>query len=173
MRVALLMLALTVAPAAAQTTTTENPTLQAVYACAAEGDDARRLACYDEAAGRLRAAVQSGEVVTVDRVQMENLERESFGFALPSLPRLFGVNVDAAPRPTLEENEMELARVVQGGNGRAVFTMTNGQVWAQLGTDNARRARAGGKVTIRRAALGSFLMSVEAGGPAIRVRRQE
>jgi len=51
--------------------------------------------------------------------------------------------------------------------------MSNGQVWVQIDDENARNAREGGAVTIRRASMGSYLMSVEAGGPAIRVRRQE
>ena len=58
-------------------------------------------------------------------------------------------------------------------DGTASFTMTNGQVWSQIDNESPRNARAGGQVTIRRASMGSYLMSVEAGGPALRVRRTQ
>jgi hypothetical protein len=172
MRAALLILVVLASPAAAQTPQGgPSPALAALYACAAEADDAKRLACYDAAAGRLRAAEESGDVVAVSRAEAETIERESFGFSLPSLPHLFGARAGADAQAA--ETEMEIARIGHGADGAAVFTMTNGQVWAQVDTDSSRRARAGGKVVIRRAAFGSYLMHVEAGGPALRVQRRE
>ena len=46
-----------------------------------------------------------------------------------------------------------------------------GELLAQIDDEVARNVRQGGRVTVRRASLSSYLMSVEAGGPAIRVRR--
>ena len=145
--------------------------LDQVYACAAVSVEAERLACYDQAVGRLRQAQTSGEVVAVDRAQAEEIERDAFGFSLPSLPRLFGRERDA--EPTFSELQLEIARVEHRTNQPARFTMSNGQVWTQIGTEGVRHVRTGGAVRIRRAALGSFLMSVEAGGAAIRVRRTQ
>ena len=51
--------------------------------------------------------------------------------------------------------------------------MSNGQVWVLVDTDDNRLARAGAAVTIKRAAVGSFLMKVDAGGAAVRVRRAQ
>jgi hypothetical protein len=51
--------------------------------------------------------------------------------------------------------------------------MGSGQVWALIGTEDNRLARAGANVTIKRGAVGSYLMSVPAGGPALRVRRTQ
>ena len=46
-----------------------------------------RLACFDAAADTLATARQAGDIVTVTREDVEAVERDSFGFSLPSLPR--------------------------------------------------------------------------------------
>jgi len=168
------------APAYGQDMPSPTPgVLDQVYTCATVGDERERLACYDRAVGRLREAQTSGNLVAVDRQQAQEIEREAFGFSLPSLPRLFGrrdSSSGAASGPAIEqvaELRLEIASVRQQRYGPATFTMTNGQVWQQIDDENPRNARAGGAVTIRRAALASFLMAVDAGGPAIRVRRIE
>lgn len=182
--VSLCLVALAAAPAAAQEQG-QPAVLSQVYACASVSDEAERLACYDGAVGRLREAQSSGNLVTVDRQQAENLDRDAFGFSLPSLSRLFGGGASteastnagtAAQRPAFaptDEMQLEIARVAMRRDGTASFTMTNGQVWSQIDNESPRNARAGGQVTIRRAAMGSFLMSVAAGGPALRVRRTQ
>ncbi len=169
---AFVVFALFAATAAAQTTPQQRAgVLDQVFACAAVSGEAERLACYDQAVGRLRQAQSSGEVVAVDRAQAEEIERDAFGFSLPSLPRLFGRERNA--EPAFSELQLEIARVERRANLPARFTMSNGQVWTQIGTEGVRHVREGGAVTIRRAALGSFMMSVEAGGGAVRVRRTQ
>lgn len=46
-----------------------------------------RLACFDTAADALATAREAGDIVTVTRQDVEAVERDSFGFRLPSLPR--------------------------------------------------------------------------------------
>lgn len=161
------------APASAQQGQNTPPVLDQVYACASIAEGEARLACYDAAVGRLREAQSSGNLVAVDREQAQEIERDAFGFSLPSLPRIFGRSRDEPAAETVAEMRLEIASVVRRRNGPATFTMTNGQVWTQIDDEIARNAREGGAVTIRRATLGSFLMSVDAGGPAIRVRRSQ
>jgi hypothetical protein len=177
------LLACMIAPAAAQEQSPTGGIVDQVYACAEISAEAERLACYDRAVGRMREAQTRGDLVAVDREQARTIEREAFGFSLPSLPRLFGrrdgADAESASVSStsglggVEELEFEIARVSRRPNGPATFTMVNGQVWVQIDDENARMAREGGKVTIRRATFNSFLMSIEAGGPAIRVRRQQ
>jgi hypothetical protein len=168
----LCFVALAVVPAAAQERPAGNPAaLDQVYQCASITDQAQRLACYDSAVGRLREAQTSGDLVAVDRAQAQEVEREAFGFSLPSLPRIFGRGEDGA-EPEFAEMQLTLDRVVMRRDGTATFYMTNGQVWTQVDNENPRNARAGGEVTIRRASLGSFLMSLR-NGPALRVRRTQ
>lgn len=161
------------ASAAAQETDPTPEVLDQVYACANIADEAQRLSCYDQAVGRLREAQTSGNLVAVDREQAREIERDAFGFSLPSLPRIFGRDRNEDGAEQVAAMQLQIASVVRRRNGPAVFTMSNGQVWVQIDDENARNAREGGAVTIRRASMGSYLMSVEAGGPAIRVRRQE
>lgn len=170
------------APAAAQETAPTPGVLDQVYACANLADEAERLACYDTAVGRLREAQTSGSLVAVDRAQAAELDRDAFGFSLPSLSRIFGGGGDrggpsasreASGFEAIDEMQLTIASVRRTRYGPATFTMTNGMVWVQIDDEVARNAREGGTVTVRRAAIGSFLMSVDAGGPAIRVRRQQ
>jgi hypothetical protein len=168
-------------PVAAQEQAVQTPdALNQVYACRDIADEAQRLACYDGAVGRLRQAQDTGNIVAVDRGQAQEMDREAFGFSLPSLSRIFGGggggNQSAASTPQFERVDniqMQIASVSVRRNMPSTFRMTNGQVWVQIDDENARNAREGGQVTIERASMGSYLMRVEAGGPAIRVRRQQ
>lgn len=65
--------------------------LQAIYACKSITDPQKRLACYDSSVGRFEAAEKSGEVVTVSKTAIEKVERDAFGFNIPSLPSLGGL----------------------------------------------------------------------------------
>jgi hypothetical protein len=151
-----------------------------VYACAAIADPAQRLACYDAAVGAMKTAESQGEFAAVDAAGVRQIEREAFGFSLPSLPRLAlpslrrgnGTGTAAAPVERTAELSMTIARVGRF-DGRQSFVMDNGQVWVLLDSQGNRLARPGAAVTVKRASLGSYLMSVEAGGAALRVRRAE
>jgi hypothetical protein len=152
---------------------TPAPTPQAltdVYSCAQIQDDAQRLQCYDGAVGRLRQAETQGQVVAVDRAQAQEIERDSFGFHLPSLSQLLP-NLEGGDE-ALDNVEMTVARVRVSALGYHTFEMENGQVWTQVEPESARNVRAGDAVTIRRAALGSFRLVSSRGGTGHRVRRQ-
>jgi hypothetical protein len=155
--------------------------LDRVYACAAIADSTERLACFDAAVGALRTADEAGNFVSVDREQVQELERDAFGFSLPSLPRLFGRGEENAANDqqeagaglSVEEVELVVSRISMRGDGRAVFTMENGQRWVQVQSERVRNLREGDTVTIRRASLGSFMLAPSDGGGGYRVRREE
>lgn len=166
-----LFAALFAGPAFAQAPATPAQ-LRDVYACRDIADPAQRLACFDAAVGRLAQAQQSGEFAAIDREGQAEVERDAFGFRLPSLSRLlpFAGDREAAPAP--QSQQFEIARIVPLANGYHAFVMSNGQRWRQLEAQSARNVRAGQTVTIRRAALGSFLLIPDSGA-AHRVRREE
>ena len=56
------------------------------------------------------------------------------------------------------------------GKGRS-FTLDNGQVWQQKRGDRGMRIKVGDEVAIRRASLGSFLLTTEAAKGSMRVSR--
>ena len=167
---------LAASPALAQPAAPASPqVIQQVYACAEITDATARLACYDAAVGAMKTAQTGGQFAAVDAAGVHRLEREAFGFSMPSLPRLglpgFGRGAQEAEQT--DKVAMSIRRVGRM-DGHTAFVMDNGQTWLVIddGADNWR-ARSGAAVEIRRASLGSYLMKVIGGGAALRVRRSE
>jgi hypothetical protein len=156
--------------ALAQTPAATPQALTDVYACAQVQDDAQRLQCYDGAVGRLRQAETQGQVVAVDRAQAQELERDSFGFHLPSLSRLVP-NLEGGDRE-IDDVQMTVTRIRVSPHGYHTWEMENGQIWEQIEPEAARNVRVGDTVTIERAALGSFRLISSRGGAGHRVRRR-
>jgi hypothetical protein len=165
-------LGLIAAGAQAQTAapaTSERPeTLDGLVACRQIAAAEARLACYDGAVARFDTAQRQGEVVVVDRAQVREARRQLFGFQLPPVT-LF----DQGERPeSLEAIETTLVRAGQAGENRWVFTLADQSVWRQVDSERVTfRNREGEQVRIRRASLGSFLMTI-GNSRAVRVRRQ-
>lgn len=146
--------------------------LSAVFACRSETDPMERLACYDSAVGQFEQAQNSGELITVSKSQIEEVERDSFGFSIPSLPKLgdlFGggskksgnaltepvsekavksakadnSNIPAEIKPTqVEEIAVNIRKVQEFGYKKNRFFLENGQVWEQTSTKRIRIPRA-------------------------------
>lgn len=125
-----------------------------------------RLACYDERMAALRSATTTGEVVIVERAQVDAAKRAVFGFSTPSLPSVFGGDEVASLETTLE-------RATTAVDGSWVFHLTDGSTWRQI--DNTRvsnpRNRHGEEVRVRKAALGSYFLNLGS-SRAVRVRRE-
>jgi hypothetical protein len=143
--------------------------LEALSACRAVSDPAARLACFDSAASRLDEAEKTGEIVVVDRKQAGEVRRQAFGFALPSLA-LF----DKAPgTEKLDRVESVLKAARQGPDGKWILQLENGAVWRQTDPEGpARTPRLGMTVSVRSAAMGSYLVSVD-GQAGFRAKREE
>ena len=150
-----------------QTPPAANPgVLDQVYSCRGISDEAQRLACYDGAVGRLQEAQNTGNLVAVDRGQAQEMDRDAFGFSLPSLSRIFGGgnsggggSSSASTTPQferIEEIQMTVESVTHRRNMPSTFRMTNGQVWVQIDSEVARNVRQGGTVTVRRANAGQL-----------------
>ncbi|MEM1105824.1 MAG: hypothetical protein AAGH87_05490 [Pseudomonadota bacterium] len=143
----------------------------ALYACAETADDAARLACYDAAVGRLQEAEAAGEITTVTREEVEEVQRGTFGFSLPSfsalaLPRLGGDDDDDGQ---IDSIVSPVAKIERNAFDMAVVTLENGQVWRQT-EGRMMSIRGVEEAEVLRAALGSFKMKLD-GGRAFRVRR--
>ena len=164
--------------------------------CAAIGDDAERLACYD---GIFRApegaAVTGAASTTIAPAAWTGVAAQAATAAAPaaaaavpavaaSAPAMatpqddFGLT-EAAKRAREPEGSRErlpesisdtVAKVGWQPAGEFVVTLENGQVWTQLEVDPRARVAAGDTVTIKKAALGSHLL-VTANRYATRVRR--
>ncbi len=147
----------------------ERPeTLARLMACRGIADSTARLACFDSAAGALDTAERAGDVVVIDRAVVAETRRQLFGFEMPSLPRLFGS--EGAVELDSIDSTLQSASLV--GEGRWVFRLADGSVWRQIDSERVRfQNRPGQPVEVRKAALGSFLLTVS-GSRAVRVRRQ-
>lgn len=145
-----------------------SETLARLMACRGVADGAARLACFDAAAGVLDTAERQGDLVVLDRAGVAETRRQLFGFEMPALPRLFGP--DGAPEIDSIDSTLQSASLV--GEGRWVFRLADGGVWRQIDSERVRfQNRPGQPVRVRKAALGSFLLTV-GGSRAVRVRRQ-
>ena len=139
---------------------TEDPGAS-LRACRAEPDDVRRLACYDLAMDRTgkeqaTLAAESPTVLTPE---------ERFG-------RTGTMAREESDRKSQESRDLgELSATVTEiwtrADGLMVLTLDNGQIWKQVRPDSQFRLKAGEKVKIQPAALGSFLLS----GPSKRSTR--
>ena len=143
------------APATAQTS---NSPLEPLFQCQEIGDDTARLSCLDAAVSALRGDTASGEIVAVDRQQIEAAEEATYGlfipgFSLPDIPRLSlpslsGNSEDlaeaaattASPNRTVIRNDQGVIRRIDNlaiesismNSARHVeVTLQNGQVWRQ------------------------------------------
>lgn len=134
------------------------------HPCARMREDADRLACYDAAFGRPARTMEAIPAPAPIAVP----SGEQFGFTPQKLER--DAAREGATSKQLAAITSEVSAVEQLRNGRFVATLANGQVWIQSETESRATVKAGDAVIIRRAALGSYLLTTKA-GIATRVRR--
>ena len=146
------------------------------HPCSAIDDASQRLVCYDAAFGRpagattvaitptpaLAAAATATATAAVDPVAQQRAE-----FGLSDAAKKARDPQQAAQAESITDT---LAKLGQRPTGELVFNLQNGQVWLQIESDTRTRVKAGDTVTVRKGALGSFLLV----GPdrvPVRVRR--
>ncbi|MBR9824827.1 MAG: hypothetical protein GYB36_03365 [Alphaproteobacteria bacterium] len=170
----------------------QQDVLDGLLACRAITDDAQRLQCFDAASSAVASAEESGDLVAVSRQEIEAVERDSFGLALPSIPFLTrNRGGDDAPRERAQIADATGSEVVERDDtgqisvirlpiasarrlgNEYVFTLENGQVWRQTESRHVvvPRNLDGAFLEIRTAALGSFMAKVNGTGRNFRIRR--
>lgn len=149
-----------------------NVSTSAVYACADEVDDMARLACYDAAVGRLKAAEEAGEVTTISRADVEEVKRDSFGLSIPSLPKLAMPKLGNNAQDTELSNIEDAVASYTTGRDGAIISLVNGQVWQQTDSKRTGVGRRSPPETalVKKGAFGSFMMKID-DGPLFRVKR--
>ncbi len=148
--------------------------LSGIYACTQISDNGARLACFDQAAAALRTAEAEGAIKLLDLASAQQLDRESFGFSLPSVSQILAPKKTARPaRFAPIENITALIKTVQlTPTGQAIVTLENGQVWRQVDQERSFQIKVGKTAKIAKGFGGGFLMSVGAGS-GYRVRREQ
>ena len=177
---------------------TDTSPLQPLFECRGIADDTARLTCLDAAVETLYGETESGEVVAVDREQIEAAEESTFGlsipnFTIPGLGLRGGdrneelVEADAtaqSPDRVVRRNDdgnierIEGLAVVDVEINRAdhvVVTLANGQVWRQTDSTMVQGVRSGARpgltANIRGGMLGSYFMRLNNGGRWFRAER--
>lgn len=189
MRFALALFAFSAAALAAPALAQEAP-LSKVYACADVKDSAQRLACYDGAVANLKQADAGGDVAVVSRSQVQKVEKDAFGLSVPSVtelaasvgpaPSALAATTAAAKPPKLEKVKpldrvtLTVKAIQKDGQGGITFIMENGQVWKKIDTGSMIGVGKGPwTAEIKKAALGSFMLSLSGTTASARVKRVE
>lgn len=157
---------------------TVDQTLSEVSACAAISDNAQRLACYDKAAPKVRAALN----VATEEDQADLFGLDIFGSdggtREATRPEDFGkTSLPPAEAPVQEAAITEitagLTEVARNGSGYDVYVLDNGQVWRQTESTGLALPRntAGLKVTIKEGLLGSYILNRTGSNKSVKVKR--
>ena len=142
---------------------TEPPAIYtALIACKDIPDAVARLACFDEKVTALQTAQSTNQVVIADREQVREARRGLFGLSLPRI-KLFGGDGDEGDDILSIDGVIQSARTIR--SGKWLIELEDGGVWQQTDPPRStmRRLKPGDKITIERAALGSFLAKVNDG----------
>ena len=119
------------------------------HQCAHVRNDTDRLACYDQAFGKPPAAAATSPV-----------PNEQFGFTEKEMARNTGQSAAPAAPDSVTAAIKSLDRRL---DGKFVVTLDNTQVWAQSEFNSQADVQVGDAITVRRGALGSYLLVTKAG----------
>ena len=137
--------------------------LGSLATCRAIASPDARLACFDDAATRIDAAVKAKDVTIVDRQDVQRARRSLFGFSLPRIP-LFGVggrNDDRRADPEFTELNSTVAGVRSLANGRIELRLAEEDAVWQTTDPLAFPPKNGTAVRIRRGALGNYFIALK------------
>lgn len=143
--------------------------LQRLIDCRKITDPTQRLACYDQAAGALDQAEAKGDIVVVNREQARKVRRQAFGFTMPSIT-LF----ERGEKPEeVATADGVIASAHKALTGKWVIKLQDGATWSQTDlTEIPLDPKPGQTVKIKRAAMGSYMMTI-GNQRAVRVHRDE
>ncbi|QYU69062.1 hypothetical protein J4558_02655 [Leptolyngbya sp. 15MV] len=146
------------------------PILQDLFDCRAIEDTTHRLACYDGRTDALVQARDTGQLMIADREQIREARRGLFGLALPRL-RIFGRDDETGNHEEQVRNLEGVIRSVSETYNGYIFVLEEGGTWMQSERQYPGiEPKPGHKIHIRRAALGSFMASIE-GRNGFRIKR--
>jgi hypothetical protein len=133
-----------------------------IITCSRIQKNGERLACYDRAIAYLSQPT--------GRQAPAPSPEASFGLqaSVPQPPA--AAAVDESKTDEVSAVTARVTEVTSDREGKKVVTLDNGQTWRELSKSSFVSLQAGDEITINRAALGSFMMSVPNGRP-FRVRR--
>lgn len=136
---------------------------QQSHACASVLEADARLACYDKAFPPASGA--GSDVLDLEAQRRKAVEE--FGF---NKQQLFERKPEQLRAAEPDRIQGTVEGVLERPGGERVITFENGQVWLLTEGTSRGRLKAGDKVTVRTAALGSYML-VTPSGIALRAKR--
>lgn len=125
----------------------------------------QRLACFDKESAAMGAAISSKDLVFVDKEKARAAKRSLFGFSIPNFGGLFGGGDEE-----IDQIESTVKSTGHNADGGWIITLADGSTWSQTDDWPGLDPRPGKKVIVKRAALGSFRLSI-VGQNGIKVKR--
>ena len=128
--------------------------VQSLLTCRAMTDAAARLACYDKAAAGVAQAIDTKELVMIDKAKATEVKRSLFGYSAPDFAGLLGGG-------DVKQIDGVVAAAFNNRDGGWTVRLVDGSTWTQ--NDDAPIAlppRKGDKVTIKRGTLNSYFLRI-------------
>ncbi|KZN55227.1 hypothetical protein N474_16105 [Pseudoalteromonas luteoviolacea CPMOR-2] len=154
--------------------------IAALQSCTTIQNALKRLVCFDDAmAGNQNAGNQSAgnqSAVTNSQQQVVANPTQVTAPVTTSVPaqsaeQKFGLENKVKEKlADIDNLTIEVVKVKESARGVRTFTLANGHVWKQLGSDSFF-AKVGDNVTIKRASFNSYLMNKTGSNRSIRVKR--
>ena len=138
--------------------------VQSLLTCRAMTDAAARLACYDKAAAGVAQAINTKELVMIDKAKATEVKRSLFGYSAPDFAGLLGGG-------DVKQIEGVVASAFTNGEGGWTVRLADGSAWTQ--NDDSPIAippQKGDKVTIRRGTRNSYFLRI-GGQPGVKAHR--
>jgi hypothetical protein len=128
--------------------------VQSLLTCRALTDAAARLACFDKAAASVASAIETKELVMIDKAKANEVKRSLFGYSAPNFAGLLGGG-------EVKQIEGVVTSAFTNGDGGWTVKLADGSTWAQNDdTPIALPPRKGDKVTIKRGTLNSYFLRI-------------
>ncbi|SEJ99417.1 hypothetical protein SAMN05518849_12411 [Sphingobium sp. AP50] len=137
--------------------------------CRSLADANMRLACYDKQVAAISDAQAKNEVAVIDKESVRQTVRQNFGLATPAVP-LAESSGGNGREEALDEIQTKVVSFQPTVRDRWRLQLADGSEWQTLETIAFRVPEVNMAVTVKKAALGSYLLR-PAGWPAVRARR--
>ena len=138
--------------------------VQRLMACRSITAADQRLACYDRETAAMNKAIETKDLVMIDKEKARAAGRSLFGFSIPNFGGLFGSGGE------ISQIDGTIKSTGRNQDGGWVITLQDGSVWTQTDDWPGLDARPGKKVIVKRGVMGSFWLSIP-GENGIKVKR--
>jgi len=153
----LILFTLSMSSSALVTAQTNPSPLADIYACAEISDPIARLACYDSKVPIVKKREAAQEIVALDREQVKEERKRSFGLPTPNFAKVFGDKNAKDDDPVV----LEVLEVIQKRGRPTYFRLENDQLWVRGDSKKVRYPKSGLTAEIVPASLGSFMMTLK------------